>query len=382
MKKMNKFRIAAKTLFVTYLSCNLSPLEVLSELQTKFPVIEYLIVRENLIHNSVNIDSHFYCLVKCNKKVDTISASRLDLSGKFHGKYEGVKNEKNTLNYILEKTTFENISKDKVVMSLYYQDMLNKHSNVLITKENKDSKVLTVEESMLSLARAGKIAAAMEILEKEKPHVFLKSHMLIERSLKDLYVKSIEYPSRYDPIKDFVFPSSLMDTFNECLENNLSFYVFGSSGFNKTYGLRELCKLFGKLPIMLNDIKALKRFDWNRHKSIIFDDVNLRRFDREKVLALMDSNDEKTISFSKSGLVYIPEKVFRIFITNKSLIESLGPTLGSDKAILKRIKEYEVLQPLGKKPLIDFLEQNPTFQPELSDSCKADLFAIKKNLPK
>ena len=383
MKKTNKFRIAAKNLFLTYFSCNLSPLEVLSQLQTKFSVMEYIIIRENHIDNSVNIDSHLYCLIKCNKKVDTISASRLDLSGKFHGKYEAVKNEQNTLNYILEKMTLENISKDKdkVVMSPYYQDMINKHSNVSIPKENKDSKVLTVEESMLSLARAGKIAAAMEILEKEKPHVFMKSHMSIEKSLKDLYIKSIGYTSKYDPRKDFVFPPSLQDVFSDCIKNGLSLYVFGHPGFNKTSGMKGLCEIVGKIPVTANTVDSIRKFDPTVHDCLILDNINLRACPRKTLIALFDSQNAMDIT-TRYKDTHIPEKVLRIFISNKSLIESLGPTLGSDKAILRRIKEYRLLQPLGKKPLIDFLEQNPTFKAELPGSYKADVLVTKKGFPK
>ena len=94
-----KFRLTAKSLFLTYPKRNLEKEEALYQLTTILSIEKYVISEEK---NELE-GNHIHALLELEKKVNILSPNKLDLIGKtgekIHGNYQTVKNKKKTLAY-------------------------------------------------------------------------------------------------------------------------------------------------------------------------------------------------------------------------------------------------------------------------------------------
>ena len=94
-------------------------------------------------------------------------------------------------------------------------------------------------------------------------------------------------------------------------------HVYGPSGVGKT---KMACALFNN-PLVIKPfnavgcIEVLARFNPNFHDGIVFDEVDLRAFSREQVIALVDFEEESVLSVRYTKIL-LPSGVRKIFISN------------------------------------------------------------------
>lgn len=103
------FRIYAKHLFLTYSRTNLDPVDVFSQLQEKFSCIDKYVISQEEHSDEPEKGKHIYAYIEFNKKVNILSASKLDLKDFdkiIHGEYQSVKNKNNVISYVKKDGNF------------------------------------------------------------------------------------------------------------------------------------------------------------------------------------------------------------------------------------------------------------------------------------
>jgi len=111
-----KFRIYSKRLFLTYSRTNLKPEEVLSQLRTKFSCIEKYVVSQQEHSYEPEDYKHIHAYIEFNKKVNIVSASKLDLKEEdkvIHGEYTSVKNKNDVITSVKKNGNYiSNVESD------------------------------------------------------------------------------------------------------------------------------------------------------------------------------------------------------------------------------------------------------------------------------
>ena len=104
--KLNKFRLSAVNLYLTYPKCNLGLDKVLDQLKEHLStqiIKDYVIVREFHQDNTL----HIHAYVKCARKVNIVNPNRLDLKNPetgetYHGNYQPAKLPNKVIQYIMK----------------------------------------------------------------------------------------------------------------------------------------------------------------------------------------------------------------------------------------------------------------------------------------
>jgi hypothetical protein len=341
-QKLKKFRLSAKTLFLTYPRTNLKPIQAYQQLEQiliNWGIAEFLIVQEeHQINTSINESTHLHAYIKLHKKANINSPEYLHLlnnrNEKIKGKYETVKKKESVIQYLL-KDVFDINNEDFIIFS--------KHLTGRIS--NKFG-YQTLEDSMIQLAERGFIDKAMDLLRRDKPSQFMKSHMAIEKSLRALFLKKKGFTPKFN-VNDFIIPIELNELLNEVILNKeQSLAIYGDSGSGKSQFIRAWAHDKGLTPLFVTHPNALKDFIEGQHNLIIMDDtMNLKMFTREALIHFISSQDASTHNV-KHGSISIPETT-RILLFNKTPVETFGE-LVNDSAIRRRIVFFN----LGSTSLI------------------------------
>lgn len=201
---------------------------------------------------------------------------------------------------------------------------------------------LSFEETILKLAREGNIQIALDMYEKERPLEFIKSHMSIERSLRQIYLKSKGFNTKFK-FSDFILPDDLR-VLLENFDPNKTLILIGAPGTGKTQLILAFLLHFNFRPLMINNIDSLRFFDNNKHNAIVFDDCTWSEdIDREPLIKLIDSEVPTTHNI-KHGSVAIDSPTPRFVISNslKPWIHHLLSVCNSynDPAVKRRIIIY------------------------------------------
>lgn len=203
--KVKNFLISAKNLYLTYSKCDLNLrtiVENLKEILSSYIVDEWVVVRE--YHEDGEPHAHVY--LKLLKKAIIKSASFLDLKDEndriYHGNYQSARKPNEVIEYMLKS-----ISK-KTDPNLYYSSGM---SNLIGDLGNyKD-----FYQSLIDLAKEGKIEAAMEFLERNDPQLYLKQGKKLEDRLISIYRdKILKNQSNYK-IDDFYLS---YETYNNLID--------------------------------------------------------------------------------------------------------------------------------------------------------------------
>lgn len=185
--------IYAKGWFITYPQCPLKKEDVLSKLQSKYSIVEYVICEEK--HE--NGDPHLHAFIKLSKRIN-FKADRFDIDG-YHGNYQVAKSWKAVQDYV---------KKDGYYISNIDLDSAKKKQSKM-KKEDLLKDIDTVlDEGLIT---------PMQV------HSFYKN----QQTYKMLQQKRQRMPENLPPKK-----------------RHLWFY--GESNTGKTYKLREMMKETGE----------------------------------------------------------------------------------------------------------------------------------------
>jgi len=108
----------------------------------------------------------------------------------------------------------------------------------------------------------------------------------------------------------------------------------GASGCGKT----TWAKINMPKPcLFISHVDQLKQFDVGRHKSIIFDDVDIRHYPVTSQIHFVDFENTRALHCRHSVAV-IPAGIFKVFTCNEEPINM------SDAAIRRRVRVYNVVE--------------------------------------
>lgn len=121
----------------------------------------------------------------------------------------------------------------------------------------------------------------------------------------------------------------IMNMFLQALQvpDNLTIVLLGQTGCGKTSWAKQNCT---KPGLLVRHIDGLKQFDREKHKSIIFDDMDFQHWPRTAQIHLVDQHDTSQINV-KHSTATIPANIQKIFTCN------IYP-FAEDDAIKRRIK--------------------------------------------
>jgi hypothetical protein len=312
----------------------------LIEKLSTYNVTDFLLVKElhavDDLKSRNRAENHVHVYLELSRSVDIKNSSFLDLTlideGKnsvYHGNYQRCKNTKSTLNYLLKEVDAGDSS--SVLMSEGLQIRIGDFGELL-----------NLDESLIKLAEKGEIKKALDLIKKNRPWLYLKSHMHLEKSLKDLYLKTLGCVPKYN-FNQFQIPDELRALLSLAEKTNRTVHLFGDSGTGKSQFIKCYTLDVKKLnPLIINNFDALRFFNFNTHNAIIIDDIaNLDKLKREEIIKFFDSEEETTFSL-KHGSTRIPQSTPRFLITNHPLERVLGEDYTADKAISRRIVSFNL----------------------------------------
>jgi hypothetical protein len=310
-----KFRISAKRLFLTYSRTNLSPSEVLFQLEQKFQHLEKYVISQEEHVDEPEKGKHIHAYLEFSRKANILYASFLDLEEskkKVHGEYQAVKNKHHVIAYVKKEgayiANFETETEFKLKLFL--------------------------------LAKERGLSEAMDYFVKSKPELVSTHFKKISSNLK-AFLENID--EKLSPkFTNYNYPEDLLHWFNfERDEKTL--FLTGPSGTGKTEGLINLLKDFN--PILITDINALKDLK-SSNKAIIFDDIDWLSIPRETKIHLFDKNRCSNIKIIYQTVKLVPDLV-KAVISNNS--EDLISVWDDDKAISRRISHVKINGPIFNK---------------------------------
>ena len=255
-----------------------------------------------------------------------------------HGQYENARKDKSSMEYVLKEITSK------------------KDENYLVSEDLKEritdeGSLKSVEETMIALAKQGKVSKALEIFEKEKPKEFLNKHIHMRKSLNALGLISMGIADPKFNLSQFQIDPKIQDLFEFCKNNpTTTLFLVGPPGTGKTqFILTYLREVLNLQPLLINNYDSIKNFDSSHHTCIVFDDCQgLSILSREEVIKILDSEvptTHRVLHGSKS----IERPTLRVFIMNPPINSVFDFT---DEAIKRRVKVFEFEGSLKPKALI------------------------------
>lgn len=333
----DNFRFSSKSAFLTYSRCGLALENVKNQIQLKIKekdptnrVLSYVACKERHANVSAinEVPFHVHGFFEFLKKVDTKDPLFFDVKGYdtlekkeiiFHPNVQSPKSRKNVIKYVLKNQTREDLdNSDKEDPSLIISPELK-----LYVDQNME--LQSYQKTVISLARAGDVAEAMEIYENMNPGAFLRNHAQIEQSLKALSQEKKTSLSKYK-MSDYKLTQAMLDVIEKSKKTERMLYVRGASGTGKTQFLLSLIKSqYGLNPLVVSNLDGIRFFKAEKHTAILFNDFNWSELEdeREKLIHLLDFESACTISVKHSSL-YVPEGVARFAASNLLLEEYLG----------------------------------------------------------
>lgn len=186
--KLKKFLLSAKKLYLTYSKCPLeleTVIQLLKRILSTYVVEEWVTVRE--FHE--NGDPHVHVYLKTLKKSIIKSSTFLDLehgSSIYHGNYQTVRKPNEVLEYMLKSIN------SKIDSNIYYSASMSHLIGDLGNYKN-------FYQSLIDLAKEGKVDEAMEFLEQSDPELYLKQGKKLQDRLISIYKdKVLKVQRAYD----------------------------------------------------------------------------------------------------------------------------------------------------------------------------------------
>jgi hypothetical protein len=330
-----KFRINARHLFLTYPKCEIPIQQALLQIQEKniCPIQEYLIAQEDHLDGT----KHLHMYLRLEKKIDITNPQILNLVGTdtkdvfgrtktFHGNYQGVKSQKDVINYIIKEKHL-----DIITGHLDTQRCLI--SDEIMLRINDQGKYLDLDEAMISLAKKGRIDEAMQLFEKHRPKEFLRKMATIENNLTRLfYTRTVGLKPKFN-FNSYYIPENLKQAIQE---QDKFIWIQGQSGIGKTQAITGILEYLGHTTLRITDLEGIKHFT-RKNTMILFDDVNFQqiRGERELIIHYLDIHNGFNANF-KHGSIYVPP-VKKIAISNSHPAQIFSPEFLKDESIKRRI---------------------------------------------
>jgi len=330
--KQKSTRFAAKRVFLTYSNCDLNISDVLKHLKKIIYIKEYLITQEDhkdckSVHVHVYIESEIKIDTKSMRFFDIPNLNSDETDSCFHPNIQPVRKPQNVKTYIIKDIT-DIKDENKIIFSPNLEYFLQ-----------EPGKLLNINEVMIKLAKVGKIHDAMQLFEREVPGEFVRNHMRIEKSLRQLWVKSMGLQAKFS-LSDFDVPFHILDQIEKAYKSKQSISIVGRSGIGKSQFIKTLLtSKFNENPLTINDFNSIDSFQVGYHTCIVFDDVNYPKgMTREEFIAYTDSENETTFNVKHSSKA-IPANTPRLFLSNLMLESYVGEKIASDPAIMRRLTE-------------------------------------------
>lgn len=254
-RKAKQFRIRAKRLFLTYSQCKLEPYVVFEKLRNKFPkntIVNYAVVIEDHVDEK---GVHLHCYLEFSKKVDIRKADFLDVD-EFHGNYQGVKNKKAALEYVLKI----GVNASSVVS----REILHRI---------KDGKYLNEARYLIELAKSGKISEALDQIQVRDPKKYLNVGPLkLVQKLTEIYEYHQPKKKRFVNLSEFDYtkvPIGVLLLFVKYLKNEpflkgQTVYWSGRTAVGKTALITRLCETLNIKVLRITHREDLKLLRNNR----------------------------------------------------------------------------------------------------------------------
>ncbi len=333
-KKKKTFRISSRKLWLTWPQLTLKPKEVLAQLEEilyTWGIKQHLIVQEEHEDGS----PHIHAYLEMYKKVEIKNPKKLHIKneGKMvFGNYQAAKKSEYILRYATKKFNPDELG-EKYVASKHIAQRLDHKCGII-----------SVDESIIHLAKTGFVQDALDMFEFSYPKSFMRTHMSLEKSLRSLRMKALGFKSKFS-MDDFCNVPATFIEYCDQQNFNKSLILIGAPGLAKSALVRAYFEKYN--PFECTHIDGLKNFDSEQNKAIIFDDISgIEKFTREMKISLVESETISDINI-KHGSVRIPAETAKIFTTNKTLKEMFEPD-GVDKAVQRRCQIIEVQQSMKK----------------------------------
>jgi hypothetical protein len=145
--------------------------------------------------------------------------------------------------------------------------------------------------------------------------------MQLEKSFRDLYMKSLGYKSKFT-LDDFIVPPVLAGLLDKALIEQKTLFIMGKPGSGKTRFIMAYCEDKGIKPLIVNNIDALKSIQED-HGMIVFDDVDFSNSSREELISLLDAEKSSDIRILYQT-VQLPANLPRTILSNTAPNEVFG----------------------------------------------------------
>ena len=358
-----KFRLRTKKFILTYSKLpNLDDLEeqVLMSFEEIFGLecgagleyggFNYLIVRE--AHKTG--EPHIHAFLEFDSVQNIYAADKLDirlnLSNNeeqiFHGNYQSSRSKSGSIKYLLKSVSDYKSLKTNMKLPVF------------------DNKFYTnMEDHLFDVTKEEGLDKAIEVLYEFYPQQMVKQGSSIIRNLMivEAHTENLrpDIPPKFKTT-DFVLSPILTNWVKEDKMQNL--IMFGPSGTGKTELAKSITHLLGLKTLFVREKEALKKFG-SYHKAIIFDDLNLSKFEREELINLtdMDNNSQVRCLY---GTVFIPARTLKIFTTNL-----IDPYLAYGKVITRRVLIVEIPKLLPAPTVIEPITAGDVDMCEDVDMC-------------
>jgi hypothetical protein len=346
----SSFRIRAKKLFLTYaqLPCVL-PLDIktifLDSLTEQLGYGKYL--QYHLITKEFHGDggAHLHIFLEFNRTCEFRSRSSftVDVSpyvsrewiqndGKIfcQGQYKHAKGKNAILEYMLK----DQVSLDDVLVNF----KLPVFNGVFFERP---------EDHLLAILKDKGIGAATDALYDEYPSLAIRRGGSV---LKNLSLAANYYDSKklmeattVIPFKNFINIPPEIKPWIESGFKETCLVLEGPSNTGKTELIKSVLKHNGLRYLFCRSVEGLREYVPSDHDAIVFDDLEIGSFSREKKIHLFDLSNPSQIRILY-GCVSLPPRIHKIFSTNNYNEFIFGQTASGE--LSRRLTRVHIPKPL------------------------------------
>jgi hypothetical protein len=231
------------------------------------------------------------------------------------------------------------------------QEYLRKEDEEMLTNVEitAGGRIETYWDEMNRRARIGDIEGAMEVLREYNPAYYVKNFTGIRRQLAAMGNLAIKRRN----IHDFRITLEIMEFVDKKEYKTKTLILWGRAGTGKTklagaLGYEILAREKKEGAMLLarhkDDLKVLNSSTY--YQGVVVDDQPLSEYTREELLNLFDVEEEGKVH-ARYEAARLPAGMIRIVTTNLEPWQYIG----SDTALIRRVKDCEVKESLYKYTL-------------------------------
>ena len=339
-ERKKRFRLRSSELFLTYKLCHELPTKDVVHGELRLLLSSRKAKITTLIISFEESDDdhpykHFHVYMKFDRHLDLKNPKALDLRH-VHGQYERVRNTAAAIAYTIKDSDYI-VDGDAAVVKTKSKltiEQLTSHlySNALLLLGSKWTTAGLKPQQAIDKVGEG-------LVEADRSKYYLHKGT-IDKAVKLMMQSShIEYfpqlhLERY-PKESFEIPAPVVEwRYTDRQIKTLTFVLLGPSGCGKT----ELAKSLFANPLVVNEIDQLKDLT-ESHDAIIFDDCELKRLTRERVINLLDVKNTHSVDVKHSHSI-ISRGIPKMLLSNRKFEELFSfPT---DPAVERRVIKFTI----------------------------------------